>query len=75
MYVHVKGYSEGFLSVKFPYSMENVKKIRKVSGRKWVKSDKMWVVPDNKFTLSMLCQLFGTNNVLKYIELLNRWVI
>jgi hypothetical protein len=41
MFVHVKNYSEGFLSVKFPYSMENLQKIRKVSRRKWLESDKM----------------------------------
>ncbi len=63
MFMHVKKYSEGFLSVKLPYSVENVEKIRKVSGRKWVKSHKIWIVPDNKDTVSLLSRLFGSENV------------
>ena len=63
MFVHVKKYSEGFLSIKLPYSMENVEKIRKVSGRKWLDSDKIWIVPDNKDTISLLSRLFGIEYV------------
>jgi|GEM_PF-1437110 len=63
MFVHVMKYSEGFLSVKLPYSVENVEKIRKVSGRKWLEFDKIWIVPDNKDTVSLLSRLFGSENV------------
>ncbi|WP_010252782.1 site-specific tyrosine recombinase/integron integrase [Acetivibrio cellulolyticus] len=63
MFVHVKKYSEGFLSVKFPYSVENVEKIRKVDGRKWIESDKIWVIPDNEDRIKLLYRLFGKDNV------------
>ena len=63
MFVHVKKYSEGFLSVKLPYSVENVEKIRKIDGRKWIQSDKIWVIPDNEDRTKLLCRLFGKDNV------------
>lgn len=63
MYVHVKKYSEGFLSVKFPYSVENVEKIKKVAGRKWIESDKIWIIPDNEERTKLLCRLFGKDNI------------
>lgn len=63
MLVHVKKYSEGFLSVKFSYSIENVEKIKKVYGRKWLESDKIWIVHDNKETIDLLLRLFGKDNI------------
>lgn len=63
MFVHVKKYSEGFLSVKLPYSVENVEKIRKINGRKWIQSDKIWVIPDNEDSTKLICRLFGKDNV------------
>ena len=63
MFVHIKKYSEGFLSVKFPYSLESVEKIRKIDGRKWIQSDKIWVIPDNEDRTKLLCRLFGKDNV------------
>lgn len=63
MFVHVKKHSEGFLSVKFPYSVENVEKIRKVDGRKWVESDKIWLIPEDTKRIKLLCSFFGRDNV------------
>jgi len=63
MFVYVKKYSEGFLSVKLPYSVKNVEKVRKINGRKWIQSDKIWVVPDNEDTTKLLSRLFGKGNV------------
>lgn len=63
MFVHVKKYREGLLAVKFPYSVENVEKIKKINGRKWVESDKVWVIPDDTERIKSLSIFFGRDNV------------
>lgn len=64
MFVNVKKYAQGYLSVKFAYSAKNVEKIRKVNGRKWIESDKIWVIPDNKESVNLLYRLFGAENII-----------
>ncbi|OPZ86578.1 MAG: hypothetical protein BWY74_03604 [Firmicutes bacterium ADurb.Bin419] len=63
MFVYVQKHSDGYLSVKFPYSVENVDKIRKVDGRKWVGSDKIWLIPEDTERIKLLFSFFGRENV------------
>lgn len=63
MCIVVNNYSEGFLSVKLPYSVENVEKIKKINGRKWIESDKIWSIPDKKESIELLIELFGKDSI------------
>ncbi|TYQ15198.1 UNVERIFIED_CONTAM: site-specific recombinase XerD [Acetivibrio alkalicellulosi] len=63
MCILVKNYSESLLSVKIPYSTENVQKIKKINGRKWIESDKIWTIPKKKETIKLLFKIFENNNV------------
>jgi site-specific recombinase XerD len=58
MTVFVNNYSDLLLSVKFSYSSENVEKIKTISGRKWIQSDKIWCIPNNKESVNNLKRLF-----------------
>lgn len=61
----IENYSEGILSIKFPYSIENVEKIRKINGREWIESDKIWTIPNKKDIVRHLFNLFE-NYEIKY---------
>ncbi|KNY25931.1 site-specific tyrosine recombinase/integron integrase [Pseudobacteroides cellulosolvens] len=61
--VFVKNYSELLLSVKFSYSIENIEKIKKVNGRKWVQSDKIWCIPNNNNSIKKLVSLFDKDKI------------
>jgi len=64
MSVFVCDYSDGLLSVKLPYSLENVKKIRTINGRKWVQSDKIWCIPNDKKSIDSIKKLFEKDNII-----------
>ncbi|WP_233531791.1 site-specific tyrosine recombinase/integron integrase [Paenibacillus alkalitolerans] len=60
---HVFRNGEGTLDVRFPYSEENVIKIKMVTGRKWVPERRVWTVPDNEKSWRMLRELFRIEEV------------
>ncbi|MFZ5989446.1 MAG: tyrosine-type recombinase/integrase [Bacillota bacterium] len=53
----------GSLSVRFPYSREKVEKIKEINGRKWLESDKIWIIPDTKEAIDSLCSLFKNEKI------------
>lgn len=63
MTVEIKKNSFGSLYVKFPYSCENVEKIKKINGRKWIGSDKIWSIPETKESIESLYSLFKNETV------------
>jgi len=58
MAVFVNNYSYLLLSVKFPYSLENIDKIKTINGQKQTQSDKIWCIPNNKESINNLKRLF-----------------
>lgn len=64
MVVIVNNYSDLLLSVKLPYSLENVNKIKKINGRKWIKSDKIWCIPKDEESVDSLKRLFEKDKIL-----------
>ncbi|KNY27599.1 site-specific tyrosine recombinase/integron integrase [Pseudobacteroides cellulosolvens] len=63
MAVFINNYSDLLLSVKFPYSLENIDKIKTINGRKWIQSDKIWCIPNNKESVNNLKKLFGKDKL------------
>lgn len=63
MAVFVNKYSDLLLSVKFPYSLENINKIKTINGRKWIQSDKIWCIPNNKESVNNLKGLFEKDKI------------
>lgn len=49
--------------IRFPYSVENVEKIRKIDGRKWIECDKIWLIPEDSKRIKLLCIFLGRDNV------------
>jgi len=37
--------------------------IRKISGRRWIQSDKIWCIPNNKESFEILVDIFGKERV------------
>ncbi|MDQ2086820.1 tyrosine-type recombinase/integrase [Herbivorax sp. ANBcel31] len=65
----VKNYSRGRLAVQIPYSLENVEKIKQITGRRWEKFDKIWSIPNEKESIKDLFKLFkGCNIICDIIE-------
>lgn len=63
MTVVVNEYSDLLVSVKFPYSLENVAKIKHINGRKWIQSDKIWCIPNNNESITDLKMLFKSDKI------------
>ncbi|MDP4182496.1 MAG: phage integrase N-terminal SAM-like domain-containing protein, partial [Bacillota bacterium] len=63
MVVFINDYSDVLLSVKFPYSLENIKKIKTINGRKWIQSDKIWCIPNDGESVDNIKKLFGKDNI------------
>jgi integrase/recombinase XerD len=51
------------LRVSFPYDAELVKKIRTVSGRRWVQEGKYWRIPNSDQTLNKLLLIFSNEKL------------
>jgi len=70
MAIFVNKYSDLLLSVKFPYSSENIEKIKTISGRKWIQSDKIWCIPNNKESVNNLRKLFKKHKLVFFDSLI-----
>lgn len=52
-----------FIQVKVPYGEENIIKVRKIAGSQWDHANKVWLIPNNTRTVSVLVNMFGSDNV------------
>jgi integrase/recombinase XerD len=59
----LKKWIDGELQVSFPYDPDSIEKIKSVPGRKWIKENKCWTIPDTDDAIQELIAVFGIKNI------------
>ena len=50
------------LCIKFDYDMENVRKIKMISGRKWDACKKYWTIPYTRENIKKITEIFNLHS-------------
>ena len=55
---------EGRIELRFPYDEEDIRAVKAIAGRRWLKDRRQWVIPDSPETRGELLAAFGPRLVL-----------
>lgn len=64
MSIYVSKYNDNQVIIKFPYSEERVKKIRRIAGRSWHQNERYWTIPLDHKSVSSLYTLFAEEEII-----------
>ncbi|SKA02093.1 site-specific tyrosine recombinase/integron integrase [Selenihalanaerobacter shriftii] len=63
MVVHIQEEDEDELVIKFEYSSERVKKVKKIAGKRWCPEERVWIIPYTEEAINKFFNLFSNEEI------------